>query len=258
MEEASSSSACFVVMSEKRKVVSSQTVMQLEAGRVLEFVVEFQPRRFALETVRMWIELNEKYRWEYELQGLTEIVYHGLNCYMKTQCRNSKTEVFNIADPRIEDNITSVEIDRTIGNPNPKLVLPKLLSNSPGKLSFQLTLCPYKPFPKKKLDLLVINSQGGRWRIPITVQGDPPNVDDTIILESQLGSTVEVSFKLTNTSKHACPFTACLEDNSDIVFDIEPKRGTLEPYGKAGTVFKVYFKPEDVFARYQGLAIIQT
>lgn len=103
-----------------------------------------------------------------------------------------------------------------------------------------------------------MNAQGGRWRIPITIQGEPPKIDDTIVLESQIGTTVEVSFKLTNIVKHGCPFTAYLEDSSDIVFDIEPKRGTLEPYGKAGTLFKVYFRPEEVYAKYQGLAVIQT
>lgn len=68
----------------------------------------------------------------------------------------------------------------------------------------------------------------------------------------------ELTFKLTNTNKHSCAFKAYLEDTSDIVFDVEPKRGILEPYGRAGTNFRITFKPVEVFIRYKGMVIIET
>jgi hypothetical protein len=134
----------------------------------------------------------------------------------------------------------------------------KVISSQRAHLVVQLNFSPFKPIAKCKTDIILVGASGCRWKIPVSVQADPPNIDDTIVLESNMHEVSELTFKLTNTNKHSCAFKAYLEDTSDIVFDVEPKRGILEPYGRAGTNFRITFKPVEVFIRYKGMVIIET
>lgn len=60
-----------------------------------------------------------------------------------------------------------------------------------------------------------------------------PEVDDTIVITSQLNRTTTVSFKLTNLYKNrSASFKAAFTPDSDAEFSIQAKEGSLPPYGQ--------------------------
>jgi hypothetical protein len=93
---------------------------------------------------------------------------------------------------------------------------------------------------------------GGRWRFPLSVMVAPPAADDTIKIESLVGSTSSVAFRLHNFKDTPSPFTAGLSLESAAEFSIYPRSGVLPPRGQVdpmtgqeGTQFVVSFSPSE-------------
>jgi len=102
------------------------------------------------------------------------------------------------------------------------------------------------------------NSSGGIWMFDIEAEALPPEPDDTLTIESNINHCEKVCFRLTNKSRQAAPFTAHITQDSAVDFTVEPTTGTLEPYGKQGTAFYVFFQPTLYQSRFDGCLVIET
>jgi hypothetical protein len=103
-----------------------------------------------------------------------------------------------------------------------------------------------KPFKTQSstFNLILTQEEGGRWLIPITLEALTPNSDDQIVLESNIMTTSNISFKMTNTEKKVTPFRAYLLHGSAHEFSIDPPGGMLARYGSStGTNIYVAFTP---------------
>ena len=83
-------------------------------------------------------------------------------------------------------------------------------------------------------------------------------MDDIITIQSPLHKTSSVSFRLTNHMKQPADFTAHFTYDSATEFNVHPKQGVLEPYGKDGTNFIVSFTPLEYGKQKIGRLVIQT
>jgi hypothetical protein len=146
-----------------------------------------------------------------------------VSCVLNTQCRLPKNQLLSINDEELEEGISKVEVEKEYS----KILSAKIISSQKSYIVVQLNFSPFKPIQRRKVEITLVATNGCKWRVPVTISADPPVIDDTIVLESSMLETSELTFKLTNINKHVCQFQAYMEDSSDIVFDVEPKKGML-------------------------------
>ena len=116
--------------------------------------------------------------------------------------------------------------------------LKNIIDDPEEELEFSIRFEPYRPF-KGIVELLIYKATGGRWKFNMLLDARPPDIDDTIKIECELNRTSIVSFNLCNQFKAYAEFDAWLTAESDKAFTLNPKHGTLEPFGRDGTKFVI-------------------
>ena len=77
------------------------------------------------------------------------------------------------------------------------------------------------------VDLLVTVSSGGRWRFPIRVDAEEPEVDGVIRVKAHVGAPSVSAFSLPNPDTEATTFAAFFTPDSPAAFSVAPETGTM-------------------------------
>ncbi|XP_023596330.1 cilia- and flagella-associated protein 47 [Trichechus manatus latirostris] len=99
----------------------------------------------------------------------------------------------------------------------------------------------------------------GIWKFPLTLLATEPDVDDVIDIEGVgLFKDSIVDFRLTSQTSNPEPFTAFFLPGSDPEFSVKPEFGELPPFGTAGALINVIFRPQMYSKKYKATLVIQT
>jgi hypothetical protein len=111
---------------------------------------------------------------------------------------------------------------------------------------------------KVAADMILNQHGGGRWIYPVQLEATEPDIDgilkelfitnyivDIITIESVVGKTAGVSFRLRNQFDYPIHYEAYFTKDSPTSFKIAPRNGIMEPTlpEESGTLFKIAFSP---------------
>lgn len=235
---------------------------------ILQIPYSFSPDTMTESKASIIVSMSKQLVWKYPLRGIAESASTQIDFYFRTRARRPFEDSLKINLPgfsqiaeddsfRFEINVPneaqkglidrSVFIDQTTDK----------ITNPDDPIVFDLRFEPLRPF-KAQTELCIYKSSGGRWKFNVIFEALEPEVDDVIIIQSPLHKTSSVSFKLTNHMKTFADFHAYFTSDSAAEFQVHPKSGLLEPYGKEGTNFIVSFTPTEYGKAKIGRLIIQT
>ena len=103
-----------------------------------------------------------------------------------------------------------------------------------GEVKFHVSLRPVREL-HCVVDLLVSVKTGGRWRFPVQIAADAPEVDGFIEVKAHVGHPQVSLFHLPNPDVVAANFTAFFTPDSPGAFSVTPGTGVME----AGTPISV-------------------
>lgn len=230
--------------------------------------VSFQPVSMEEAQATLIVSITEDLAWRFPIRGITENASQHKDYSYKTKCRSTIEQPLNIFLHDLEDLIEEENFTHEIRVPNKdfqRLVdssfkidpIKNILFSTNEALEFLVRFEPLRPF-KTVVEFLIYKSSGGRWKYNIQLEALDPDVDDTIIIESQINKSHSVAFKLTNQLKAFAEFEAFFTPESNSCFSVMPTKGVLEPFGREGTTFVVTFSPNEYGAAKIGRLIIQT
>ena len=133
---------------------------------------------------------------------------------------------------------------------------------SEAVLDLNLIYTPLKSL-KVNAELIINRIGGGRWLFPLTLESTEPDIDDTISIESTVGKTSGISFRLVNQFDYPATFNAFFTTESAPEFMVSPKSGVMQPQTSSeddtGTLFKVAFTPTSLSpTNYIGKLVVQS
>jgi hypothetical protein len=129
--------------------------------------------------------------------------------------------------------------------------------NSNSQLLFKVEFAPLRPF-QGIAQLLIHRKNGGLWRYELQLDSQVGELDDTIEVQSSIGRTERVSFRLSNIFAHQAPFEAYFTSESSVDLTVSPTRGTLAAYGYEGTPFLISFTANSYGKVATGVLVIDT
>ena len=104
--------------------------------------------------------------------------------------------------------------------------LQRHVADARAPLRFHVSLRPSREL-KCVVDLLVTVRSGGRWRFPIRVDAEEPEVDGVIRVQAHVGAPSVSAFSLPNPDVHATAFTAFFTPESPAAFSVAPETGEM-------------------------------
>ena len=104
--------------------------------------------------------------------------------------------------------------------------LQRHVADARAPLHFHVSLRPSREL-KCVVDLLVTVRSGGRWRFPIRVDAEEPEVDGVIRVQAHVGAPSVSAFSLPNPDVHATAFTAFFTPESPAAFSVAPETGEM-------------------------------
>jgi hypothetical protein len=230
--------------------------------------VSFQPVSMEEALATLVVSITDDLAWRFPIRGITENSSQQRDFNYKTKCRNTIEQPLSIVLHDLEDlpeeenftheiRVPSKEFQRLVDNSFKIEPIKNIISSPDESLEFLVRFEPLRPF-KTIVEFLIYKSSGGRWKYNIMLEALDPDVDDTIIIESQINKSHSVAFKLTNQLKAFAEFEAFFTPESNSCFSVMPTQGVLEPFGREGTQFVVTFSPNEYGAAKIGRLIIQT
>ncbi|XP_063809558.1 cilia- and flagella-associated protein 47 isoform X2 [Pseudophryne corroboree] len=125
-------------------------------------------------------------------------------------------------------------------------------------LIFNIIFAPNKSM-RHFATLVVQCVTGGIWKFPIQFVATEPNVDDIIQIEAVgLNKESVVGFRLTSQTRCPEPFSAYFLPGSDFDFFVSPQSGELLPFGTAGTLITVGYRPKMYIKKHKATLVVQT
>lgn len=230
--------------------------------------VSFQPVSMEEAQATLIVSITDDLAWRFPIRGITENTSQYKDYSYKTKCRSTIEQTLSIVLHDLEDldeeenfsheiRVPNKDFQRLVDNSFKIEPIRNILSNPGEALEFLVRFEPLRPF-KTIIEFLIYKSSGGRWKYNILLEALDPDVDDTIIIESQINKPHSVAFKLTNQLKAFAEFEAFFTPESNSCFSVMPTKGVLEPFGREGTTFVVTFLPTEYGAAKIGRMIIQT
>lgn len=230
--------------------------------------VSFQPVSMEEALATLTVSITEDLAWRFPIRGITENASQNKDFSYKTKCRNTIEQTLSIVlndlqELSEEENFTheirvpNKEFERLVDSSFKIEPLKNIISSPDSPLEFLVRFEPLKPF-KTVVEFLIYKSSGGRWKYNILLEASDPDVDDVIIIESQINKSHSIAFKLTNQLKAFAEFQAFFTPESNSCFSVMPTQGVLEPFGREGTNFIVTFSPTEYGATKIGRLIIET
>ena len=230
--------------------------------------VAYQPFSMQEHSAIVSVGITDELVWKYPLRGVTENTSTHIDYHFKAKCRTSfghtlKILLDELTELNQEENFSH---EMKVVDPDYQVFVDKSLEIEPVKniisspqepLEYQVRFEPLRPF-KTQVELIIYKSSGGRWKYNIVLEAQEPDIDDTITIQSPLNQTKSLRFKLTNQFKSWAEFEAFFSPETDSCFSVQPSSGILEPYGKEGTIFEVFFTTVEYGAPKVGKLIIQT
>eukprot|EP01006_Ploeotia_vitrea_P021061 TRINITY_DN53389_c0_g1_i1.p1 TRINITY_DN53389_c0_g1~~TRINITY_DN53389_c0_g1_i1.p1 ORF type:complete len:904 (+),score=537.75 TRINITY_DN53389_c0_g1_i1:3-2714(+) len=250
-----------------------QRVCTLDAFATMQIAFAFSPDRMreALASIIVESRAEPTLLWRYPLRGLPmgqaqEMVYE-FNCAAREQVervlhldlaglvldtdergRPLPAEFFHeikCQDPQYAEFLKRA-FDVHIINSTLKRVEP---------LRVECFFAPMRPV-ETNADLVLYTRSGALWRFNLHLQATPAPVDGTIRVESNLGVTSVVKFRLKNKYDEYAPFKAMLSPDTPPEFAVYPTSGTLAPASSGDeTIFHVSFTPVE-YGKISGELII--
>ena len=104
--------------------------------------------------------------------------------------------------------------------------LQRHVSDARQTLKFHVALRPSRAM-SCVVDLLVSARSGGRWRFPIRVDAEEPEVDGVIRVKAHVGRPSVSAFTLPNPDVRETKFTAFFTPESPAAFTVSPETGTM-------------------------------
>ena len=201
------------------------------------------------------VSMSKQLVWKYPLRGIAESASTQIDYHFKTRARKPHDEILKISLPGFSElsynDTFSYELN--VLNPLHKGLVERSvffeqksdrMNNAEDPLEFKMRFEPLRPY-KTNIEFIIYKSTGGRWKFNVIFEALEPEVDDVIVIQSPLHKTSSVSFKLNNHLKSYAEFHAFFTPDSAAEFQVHPKAGMLEPYGKEGTNFIVSFTPTE-------------
>lgn len=230
--------------------------------------VSFQPVSMEEALATLVVSITDDLAWRFPIRGITENSSQQRDFNYKTKCRNTIEQPLSIVLNDLEElteaenftheiRVPNKEFQRLVDNSFKVEPLKNIIMSADEPLEFLVRFEPLRPF-KTIVEFLIYKSSGGRWKYNVMLEALDPDVDDTIVIESQINKSHSVAFKLTNQLKAFANFDAFFTPESNSCFTVMPTQGTLEPFGREGTQFVVTFSPNEYGAAKIGRLIIQT
>ena len=230
--------------------------------------VAFQPVSMEEALATLVVSITEDLAWRFPIRGITENASQQKDFSYRTKCRSGievplKLILHDLQELPEEENFTheirvpNKDFQRLVDNSFKIEPIKNIISSAEEELEFIVKFDPLRPF-KTIVEFLIYKSSGGRWKYNVQLEALDPDVDDTIIIESQINKSHSVGFKLTNQLKIFAEFEAFFTPESNSCFTVMPTQGVLEPFGREGTTFTVTFSPTEYGAAKIGRLIIQT
>jgi hypothetical protein len=100
--------------------------------------------------------------------------------------------------------------------------------------------------------LVIFKRDGGRWLFPVSIEATEPAPDDTLVIETEVGKTAGIAFRLAAPSHftESQKFTATVTKTSSGTgeFAIQPASGTFPAWSalqspEQGVQFQIMFTP---------------
>jgi hypothetical protein len=104
--------------------------------------------------------------------------------------------------------------------------LQRHVSDARQALKFHVALRPSREM-SCVVDLLVSATSGGRWRFPIRVDAEEPEVDGVIRVKAHVGRPSVSAFTLPNPDVRETKFTAFFTPESPAAFTVSPETGAM-------------------------------
>ncbi|CAD8050766.1 unnamed protein product [Paramecium sonneborni] len=206
------------------------------------------------------LTMNAQVKWTYPLLGLIENEEMNNVHLIQTKCRIPLVTKLNVVLDGLKSNEKVMYKITDMENLKKHLKInlhDHQIKDVTQPLSFDIRFLPYKPF-KLSTELQVKVESGGLWRFKLQVNALEPQIDDIIVITSEINLLTKVSFRLTNRIEEIANFKAYFTPDSNPEFSVEPLTGLLEPHGKKGTEFKLGFKPKEYGIRKEAKLIIET
>eukprot|EP00818_Percolomonas_sp_WS_P004310 CAMPEP_0117456020 /NCGR_PEP_ID=MMETSP0759-20121206/11661_1 /TAXON_ID=63605 /ORGANISM="Percolomonas cosmopolitus, Strain WS" /LENGTH=2921 /DNA_ID=CAMNT_0005249345 /DNA_START=158 /DNA_END=8920 /DNA_ORIENTATION=- len=214
-------------------------------------------------------------KWVYPVRGVTQIVNKAHTYYFNSKSRTRMEKVIAVPleglksedvqgsgtvfshELRFEDNKYQQAIKRA-------LILTRIEAPSNARpshyhtLYFKADYAPLRPFDGSATLKIQRNDQGGIWSFDVQLSASAPDADDTIEIESAMGKSSRISFRLNNVFARTAPFEAYFTPESPFDFSVEPERGVLAANGYEGTQFIVAYTATEYGKSRQGTLVIDT
>eukprot|EP00163_Fabomonas_tropica_P020793 TRINITY_DN366_c0_g1_i2.p1 TRINITY_DN366_c0_g1~~TRINITY_DN366_c0_g1_i2.p1 ORF type:complete len:2833 (+),score=824.11 TRINITY_DN366_c0_g1_i2:1027-9525(+) len=260
-DAAAAGKAGFEVLAKKRSNI------QLQPFGTLAIPIGFKPVVMREVTSVLMVRGPESMTWSYPVVGiaeapLTEEVYR-FKCRARERTEQ-QLEVYlrGLVDETVDmgpdgqgeaftyELKMSAEMSNAAHQPFSILPVSTHIVNAETPLRFNVKFEPLKAMTEQ-IELVVDKASGGRWRYAIALRATPPELDDVIVIESQLNQASSVSFELFNPFPAFSPFTTRLEganqsSTNDVVQEMSvfPSTGVLAPFGtEQPTEFVITYSP---------------
>jgi hypothetical protein len=225
---------------------------------------------------------NDEITWKYIVNGIAEATTtetFGFKCQARTSIEKtiqislpSNAETPQDDESIIDDNVEMVNVEEEYTH---EIIIPdtqnylKAIKRSltftrmkgntmeKGQLLFKVEFAPLRPF-QGIAQLLIHRKNGGLWRYELQLESLVGELDDTIDVQSSIGRTERVSFRLSNIFAHQAQFEAYLTSESSVDLSVSPTRGTLAAYGYEGTPFLISFTANHYGKVATGVLVIDT
>ncbi|KAJ3220965.1 Cilia- and flagella-associated protein 47 [Clydaea vesicula] len=255
----------------------------------MEIPFTFKPVAMNKAETKIVVEMNQHLKWIFPIKGVSEkplspfvqvleakvgensssefdITLQGFceglksNTSLKYQKMDWKKFVsFSICNPASNSATTD---QKKSTNLSFILLSSTEIEDNSLQLKFKAIFSP-KRISEVSYHLLITNLiNGGRWKFPIKLVGLPSTIDDTIIIEGNIGKRSTVSFSINNFSDRPKQFVAFFTPETSGEFAVVPKKGILLPStpgeDNADNKFLIDYKPSAYGKTNVGILIIET
>eukprot|EP00940_MAST-03C_sp_MAST-3C-sp2_P001239 g1239.t1 len=210
--------------------------------------------------------------WVIPIRGIAEcLVKAPKKIALSCRARQSSSQIVSLSLKDLKDVVTTGDeietfsFDYSVSSQNEAFVrnalkVSQLETRDVRKnqvLTFKFDFRPLCAF-RESGEFIVIGALGGRWRIKMELEALEPEVDDVIVIESEINCTASVTFGMNNIESTSTPFKAYFTPESPLEFSIYPEQGVLEGLGTAPTDFTVSLSPKEYGRILVGKLVIQT
>ena len=195
--------------------------------------------------------------WRFPIIGEAEAPFSGHTHVMHGKARRRYEMGMTVILKHMQEGTSGIssKIENQIGVPfqfeiagpgNEREHLKKALQVTPlsttiknSEVRFHVSLRPVREITCV-VDLIITLKSGGRWRFPIRIDAEAPEVDGVIRVEAHVGHPRVALFHLPNPDVVQTHFQAFFTSDSPSAFSVSPDNGTMEAgtpvvYDHAGT-----------------------